>query len=508
MYPDCLRDESRRVGAAASVSFPLSERDIIDHVAEARRLGRSVTVQGARTGIAAGAVPDGGHALNLSRMNRIIGLAPGAARNEWLLRVQPGVVLSDLQNALLRRRFDAAEWSREDAARCEPFAAGPAFFFPPDPTETSASIGGMAACNASGAKSLRYGATRAYVHAARLVLADGSVLALQRGRERCRGRDFAVAASAGRTISGSVPSYRMPAVKNAAGYYAADDMDLLDVFIGSDGTLGLFSELTLRLIPSPAAQWGIMAFLGAVDDVAGLVGRVRSAEHPPAAMEYFDGNSLALLRAEKSRNATLAGIPDLPPGARSALYVEYHGADEESVESAAVSFSDMLAGLTDTEPWVAADHREMARLKSLRHAVPESVNMLIDERRKTEPSLTKLGTDIAVPDSSLAEMLRTYETDLREASLEWVAFGHVGNNHLHVNILPRNLDDYKLGREIHTRWARKAVGLGGSVSAEHGIGKLKKELLRIMYGDDGIGQMRRLRLLFDPDGVFGPGNLF
>jgi D-lactate dehydrogenase (cytochrome) len=507
-YPDCLRDESRRVGKAVSVSFPESEEEIVEHLAEARRLTRSVTIQGARTGITAGAVPDGGHILNLGRMNRITGLRPAPDANGWLLRAQPGVILADLQKALAAKIFDTKGWSEEDVRFQKAFKSGPLQFFTPDPTETTASIGGMVSCNASGARSFLYGPTRRYVQAARIVLADGSVLDLERGKQRCSGRSFNVVVSGGSVLSGTLPGYDMPRAKNAAGYHAADDMDVLDLFIGSDGTLGIFSEITLRLIPSPAAQWGVMAFLPTDDGVAGLVDRIRNQPCRPAAIEYFDPGALALLRRQKERHAGLSEVPDIPPDAASALYVEYHGPDEDTVEPCAMFLSDALDGIVTREPWLASEPREMKKLKDIRHAIPESVNLLIDERRRSEPALTKLGTDMAVPDRSLDLMLRTYREDLCEAGLEYVSFGHIGDNHLHVNILPRSLEDYARGREIYMNWARKAVALGGSVSAEHGIGKLKKDLLRVMYGPDGIEEMRKVRRLFDPEGVLNPGNLF
>ena len=509
-HADFLRDESRRFGAAVSISFPTSESEAAQDIAAARALGRKVTVQGARTGITAGAVPDGGHILNLGRLNKVLGMAPDLSGDEWLLRVQPGVILSDLRKAISTGCFDTGDWTPESVQALERFREGPEHFFPPDPTETSASIGGMAACNASGAQSLMYGPMRPHVVAARLILSDGSILDIARGRERCRGRAFQARTISGRIIAGSLPCYEMPRVKNAAGYYSKDDMDLLDLFIGSDGTLGVFSELTVRLIPAPPARWGIMAFLPAEDGVAALVARAKSAHCRPAAMEFFDGHALDLLRRQKEACPEFAGIPELPAAARAALYVEYHGTDELAVEAAAGSFAELLAdfGTSDDNTWLASDRRELQRLKDLRHAIPEAVNLLIDERRKTEPALTKLGTDLAVPDAALGEMLRMYHRDLGVAGLDFVVFGHIGDNHLHVNILPRTLDDYRRGRELYLAWARTAVALGGTVAAEHGIGKLKKEMLKVMYGEAGIAEMRRVRALFDPDGMLGSGNLF
>ena len=140
--------------------------------------------------------------------------------------------------------------------------------------------------------------------------------------------------------------------------------------------------------------------------------------------------------------------------------------------------------------------------------MPEAVNLLIDERRKQEPHLTKLGTDMAVPDAALDHILPLYRRTLLAAGLEHVIFGHIGNNHVHVNILSRTMRDYETGKQLYLDWAREVLRLGGTVSAEHGIGKLKTALLREMYGAEGIAQMQAVKRLFDPAGCLNRGNLF
>jgi len=115
---------------------------------------------------------------------------------------------------------------------------------------------------------------------------------------------------------------------------------------------------------------------------------------------------------------------------------------------------------------------------------------------------------MSVPDDHLTAVMQMYREGLESAGLESVIFGHIGNNHVHVNILPRNLSEFEAGKSLYLEWAEKVVKLGGSVSAEHGIGKNKREFLRLMFGDDGIAEMRRIRKLFDPTGLLNPGNLF
>jgi D-lactate dehydrogenase (cytochrome) len=160
-YYDYLRDESRKVGKAATISFPQNEGEVINTIALLSAGNQKITIQGARTGITAGAVPDGGHILNLEKMNKITGLR--CDNDEFILTVQPGVLLIDLRKAISRKSFDTCQWSGESIEALERMKKAGDFFFPPDPTETTASIGGMVACNASGARSFYYGPTRKYV---------------------------------------------------------------------------------------------------------------------------------------------------------------------------------------------------------------------------------------------------------------------------------------------------------------------------------------------------------
>ena len=516
-FPDYLRDESRKVGRAQSIAFPCHEEEIREALEQAAAAGWPVTVQGGRTGITGGAVPDGGLILNLSRMNRVLGLRRASDSGAYLLTVQPGVVLKELRMALARREVDTAAWSPEALAAWRSFRTDREYFFPPDPTETSATIGGMVACNASGACSYRYGPTRAHVEALRVVLVDGDGLALRRGRERAQGRAFRVTTLSGRVLSGRLPAYRLPAVKNAAGLFVADDMDLLDLFIGSEGILGVIVEVELRLTPLPAVRCGLMAFFPTLSAALAFVHRVRGAggapsgpgTEGPAAMEFFDARALELLRTRQAEAGGTGDIPAPPPGEHTAVYVEYHGtapAVEAGVAAAAEALS--ACGGSEEATWLADHDRELERLKDFRHAVPETVNTVIDRRRRQVPGLTKLGTDMAVPDAHLDAVVAMYQGDLETAGLEYVMFGHIGDNHLHVNILPRTLAEYERGRALYLRWARRVVELGGTVSAEHGIGKFKTGLLREMYGAGGIEAMRAVKRVFDPQGLLNRGNMF
>ena len=479
---DFLRDESRRVGRADRIAFPRSEEEVLALLAEARAAAMPITVQGARTGVAGGAVPEGGLVLNLSLMDRVF--PPEGAT----LRVQPGATLAAIRAAVPR-----------------------GMFFAPDPTEPTASIGGMVSCNSSGALSFLHGPTRNHVLGLRVATSAGHLLDLRRGRDRAMGLRFALG-----PLSGELPAIPRPAVKNAAGYFVDPGMDLLDLFVGAEGTLGIVLEATLRLLPAPGAVWGLMAFLPGPEAVVGYVDALRASRQPPdpsasrlAALEYFDERCLEFLRSRADVLSTKnVAVPPMPDGT-ACVYAEWHAPDAPSAETSALAAADLLSsfGSNPDDALLADNPRDMEKLKLFRHAAPELVNGVLDERRKAHPGLTKLGTDLSVPDARLADVVALYRRDLAASGLEHLTFGHVGANHLHVNVLPRDPADHAAGKALYAQWAAQIIAWGGSISAEHGIGKLKRDLFRQMAGPETLQRMRELKRLLDPDGLLNPGNL-
>ena len=464
-YADFLYDESRREGQAEKIVFPTSAEEVREALAVARERGWAITVQGGRTGITAGCVPEGGLILNLSRMNTI----GEHAGNR--LRLQPGATLFGLRAAL----------------------AGSGFFFPTDPTEVSASIGGMVANNASGARSFKYGSVRRWIHSLEVVLVSGEIVRLERGVHTADGLAFSLGG-----VEGFLPELPEPDVKSAAGCFSKADMDLLDLFIGAEGTLGVITEIMLRLLPEPDVLSGLTAFFASEEQALQFV-RVLREDFEPLSIEFFDVHSLDLLRRMKNESPAFTDLPTLDETFHTALYFEFEGAVPNAV----------VERLEETlDCWMLEGNREIEALKYFRHAVPEAVNLLIGERRKTISELTKLGTDMSVPDERLEDVMRMYREGLAAAGLEYVIFGHIGNNHVHVNILPRSMEEYECGKALYLKWARQVVAWGGSVSAEHGIGKLKIPFLRLMLGEDGIEKMCQLKTLLDPGGILNAGNLF
>jgi D-lactate dehydrogenase (cytochrome) len=509
-YTEYMRDESRTIGKAESISFPKSEDEIRAVLRELAPFKTHITVQGARTGLAAGAVPTDGHAMNLGKMNRTLGLRKGED-GRFTAFVQPGVILSQLRKDIDEKRFGTEGWDDESLRALKEFEAAPEQFFPTDPTETSACIGGIDACNASGARSYLYKSARKHVSYVRLILADGSAISLRRGQSFAKGRELSLVKDDGSVLHVPLPSYQMPKTKNASGYYVEDDMDAVDLIVGSDGTLGVITEIGLELLPLPPFIWGVSAFFASEAAAVSFVENLRAAmARHVAAIEYFDGGALDILRVQKKTSAAFAQLPDVPEQANCCVYAELHCESEDEARTRLYELGEILnaSGGDEAHTWVARNSRDLEQLQFFRHAVPESVNMMIDKRKQIDPIITKLGADMSVPDERLEDAVALYRAGLKEYNLESATWGHIGDNHLHVNILPRDGSDYKKGKELYAKWARAITDMGGAVSAEHGVGKLKASFLEVMYGRAHIVEMAKMKRAFDPNFIFGRGNLF
>lgn len=508
-YDEYLRDESRSVGWACDIAFPESEEELRDLVRSVHESGTPITVQGARSGLAAGAVPHGGLILSTARMTSVLGMRRDDA-GKFFVRVQPGLTLLEFREMVAKCSFDTQRFDEASLKTLDELKVAPAQFFPPDPTEAAAALGGIAACNASGSRSFRYGPARPHIAAMRVVLSDGDVLALSRGAVHARGRSLTLVTEGGRELSLALPTYEMPRSKNAAGYFAADGMDAIDLFIGACGTLGVISELELALRPAPGEMWGANCFLPSEQAAIDFTIAARERIGCASAIEYFDEHALDILRAQKRANPAYAALPTLADTARTCVFVELDCEDEDEATEQLGELCEVLeeAGGSADDAWVAINAADRESQRFFRHAIPESVNAIIDDRRRADASITKLGSDMSVPDDKLRDVVALYRRTLAEQGFESATWGHIGSNHLHVNILPRSAEEYARATDLFSQWAAEVSAMGGAVSAEHGVGKLKAHFLEVMYGREHIEECVRLKCQIDPKGQFGRGNLF
>jgi D-lactate dehydrogenase (cytochrome) len=508
-FPSYLVDESKISGGHAEyLFFPNTEEEIAALIYRMREEELMITISAARTGIVGSAVPFGGAVLSLERMDSVIGLGYDEEKERWFIRVQPAISLNEINHIVQHRKFESHQSIPEEKNWIEKFEKEKVHYYPVDPTEMTASIGGTIGANASGARSFKYGATRDWVKRIRVVIGTGDVLIIPRGKYKAENGKFIIKTSEG-DFTIKIPTYQMPKAKNAAGLYTREDMDLIDLFIGSEGVFGAITEADIWL-KEFTPQMSNVAFFKEESDALDFVIKLRKSEKiKPEFIEFFENNALSLLRDKQKEDPKFVDMPDIDEDITTAISFDLPYS-EETLEDYFSEIAKMLkecnSSLNNT--WSAYEDREIARFKHFRHAVPEIVNNIIAERKKLYPEIHKLGTDMSVEDEHLKEMMEYYNAALKEAGLEYVMWGHIGDNHVHVNILPRNMDDLKLGKELYKQFATKAVQFGGSVSAEHGIGKIKHEYLQIMYGEEGVLQMREIKFSLDPNCVFNCGNIF
>jgi len=510
---DLLGDESKlQAEYIEAIYLPASAAQVCWAIQDIRNRDASCVISAGRTGIAGGAVPLGAQTIiSLAGLNRPLGF--GFDGCEYYLRVEPGMTLASLTGLLRKKDFAGclAPTPLEEQAAAGALAdEGLQLWLPVNPTETSAQIGGMVATNASGSRSFRYGATRDWVRALTVVLADGRMLKLRRGEIRAENGCFLLEEEDGPITSIKVDDVALPPTKATLGYPLRKDMDLIDLFIGSEGTLGVIVEVELRLSVRPQSTVGVLAMVPDEDMVVKLVKAARTSRSVRFdAIEYFDRASLLLLKEKKQAEGAAGHLPDLPNWDGCGVYLELSGSEEET-EKGCEALEAVLqsVGLSIDETWAAMEPGELAAQRLFRHAVPEEVNAIIGRRKVGIPGLHKVGTDMAVPDDRLEELMALYREDLARLGIDSVVFGHIGDNHLHVNLLPRNMEELDQAEELYRHWAGRVVAMGGAVAAEHGIGRMKKKLLEVQYPPQILELMRQVRRAFDPRGLLAPGVLF
>lgn len=471
---DYLSDASNYKGTCEAVYFPENISDLKKAMKDCYDKAIPVTISGNGTGLSGGRVPEEGIVISTSMLNKIIDIN----ENEKFAVVEPGVILNDLISALSEKNL----------------------LYPPDPTEGNCFIGGTIATNASGEKSFKYGATRRHILELKVILPMGDTLNLKRGELFAEGFKLQLKSDEGNIFNLNLPEYEMPETKNASGYFIKKNMDAIDLFIGSEGTLGVVAEAKLKLLKKPEKIFSAIIFFNNDMDALNFIVEARDRSKGnddiinALALEFIDGNALAFIKEE---------YPQLKDEYKAAVWFEQdllYNEDEKLI----ASLTDLIKKYNGNEEeiWLAFNDKEVAELKKFRHTFPVKVNEYLAKN-----NFKKLGTDTAVPDNKFVEFYNFNIQTVKESKLNYVVYGHFGNSHIHLNMLPKNNDEYNLGKSIYMKLCKKAVGLGGTVSAEHGIGKLKTEYLKMMYGEEVISKMFELKRTLDAKNILGRGNL-
>ena len=440
------RDASGLELVPEGVARPLTEEDVLATLRAARAEGVGVTPAGGQTSTTAASITDRGILLSLRGLTDV-----GEVDRERLtIRVQAGVILGDLKRTL------AAE----------------GLLFAPDPTsEDDVTLGGAIACNASGARSLLYGATRPHVAALRVALADGSVHELHRTRLE----------------------------KNTVGYAAVHEP--IDWFIGGEGTLGVILEAEVSLLPLPPNVTGL-AIPFPEESVAldFIIAARASVEVSARCLEYFDGRALEVAR-------TAEGASEWAVGAGALVYVEQAAAAGTEIPLDRWLALAAQCGAAEDDILVYEGASALRDARRLRHAVPST--MIERGARYRAAGGRRVSTDWAVPYRHLKEAISESRRFATEAGIDQpVIYGHAGNGHPHQNFIARDGAELARMERVVERTLRHVVALGGTVAAEHGIGKIKRRWLSLQLTPLQLGVMHAIKAQLDPARMLAPGNLF
>lgn len=419
-------------GLPRAVVFPKSAAEVAAVLKLAGRHKVPVVARGSGTGLSGGSVPTPGSiVLCLVRMDKLVELD---ARN-FTLRAQAGV--------LTQAVYDAAD------------AEG--LFYPPDPGSMKIStIGGNVAENSGGLRGLKYGVTRDYVMGLEVVLADGEICLLG---NKC--------------------------VKDVAGY------SLKDLFIGSEGTLGVVTEVLLKLLPKPAARQTLLATYALMDSAAETVSAIIAAKIVPCTLEFLDSRTIRCVEAYAKVG--------LPLDADALLLIEVDG-HPSAVADDAARIRELCSRNGATSVRVAADAAEAERLATARRSAFSAL-------ARVKP--TTILEDATVPRSELARMIRFIQGAALRHRLEIATFGHFGDGNLHPTFLTdeRNPDEmHRVGLAMTEIFA-EALALGGTITGEHGVGLAKKAFLKGQYGEAGYALLKRVKRALDPDNILNPGKI-
>ncbi len=426
-------DATNRISMPDAVVFPITASQVSQILRLANDQRFPVIPRGAGSGLTGGALPvEGGVVLSTERMNRILRISA----EDLVTVVEPGVVTGDLQREAARHGL----------------------FFPPDPASVDfCTLGGNVAECAGGIRAFKYGVTRDYVLGLEVVLPTGEILH-----------------TGGQTI------------KNVVGY------DLSRLFVGSEGTLGIVTQITLKLIPLPEARRTTLAFFRRMEDATRAVSRILDIRILPSAMELVDRPSLECV-------AEATGYT-FPRGAMALLLVEVDGpAGSMGEMSRAVQRACMEMDPLETR--VSRDEEEAEALWTLRKAISPSLARIRPHR---------LNEDIVVPMSRLSEAIGRFQEIASAHDVRLTTFGHAGDGNLHVNVLFDRADPEESQRADAAIEAimRTTLELGGSLSGEHGIGITKAAFLPLEVDETALALMRRIKALLDPRGILNPGKIF
>ena len=478
-YASCLTDESRLFGKASQIVFPGNISDLCAFVKDAYEKGVPLVVQGARTGLCGGAVPPDPESSvialeNLNGHGEVEKDAYGAS-----IRVECGLPLSELRRITARSGFR----------------------FAPDPSEESATVGGLFANQARGMNAAKTGPFSRHVEELSFLLYDGTLLRLSRGE--CVITESGFVLPDGR-------SFAAPSLSSRPRFpflpYAGED--LIDLLAGSEGAYGIAVDFRLRLEPAEPSVWGIWFFFPDEENAlrcAELVRGFSMDTNHARSLDFLSGSALQAADEARTVLESLKGIPDLPDVSGAALYLELAGDSEETLEETLMLLADEmdLQGFDLDNTWVATDAQGVERFHAFRHAVPEQFNTRLDALRRDEPALHRCSVDLGCDPSSFTTHAEVLLGKIRDLSVPGAVYGHVLDGRIHVDLLPGTEEDLK---RCEAFFRGLTMNPFLYPAAENGVGKLKRELIRLSLTGEEYALLRAIKEFFDPKGLLNPGS--
>jgi len=454
---ETYREDTMMRGDPDAVLRARDENEVKEALIYCNKNKIPVTISASQTSMTGSSVANNGLLISIEKLDGVIDI--NTKESPPKVVVKPGTVVADLQSAV----------------------ASQGYFYPVAPTSRDeCRIGGNVSTNATGEDSFKYGPIRKYINQIKVILLDGSEKILKRKLDES-------------------PSLEL----NKAGYFA-DWKNPIDLFVGSEGTLGFISEITLNLLPkSPEFFSALIPFPSNKNALEFLVKTVLAKIKNLRTIEYIDSGALSAMKTYKA-------IYKFPDKAKALLYIKEEFNTEKELSQLLEKLYKSVTASTSSyfaDSIVIADSpKKKEDFRLWRHRIPEMANEHGREYWKNGGG--KVGGDWWVPINKLLKMMDFFYSEAEKTNLPYMAYAHLGRGHPHTNLLACNPKEKEIAQEMVIRCCKMAVKLGGGVAGEHGIGKLHTDLMPIQHTNSTIQKMIKWKKEYDPNFILGRGNLF
>ena len=449
-YEEYLKDESGLKGWSDLFYFPENVNDLKDIIKNLCSKKEKITVQGNRTGISGGAVPRGGAVITTQKLNRVLEFEFDADKKEGYLTLEAGVTLEEITKGLKAKRFDTSLWSEKSKLHLENYRHSDILlFFPPNPTETTATIGGMTACNTSGSNAYGYGKLNNYIESIEIILGEATVLLDRKETEY-----------------NSIQQKMLYGHKNDLKYD-----HIIDIFCGSEGYLGVISQVKIKLMYQPAHSWGVLL---PFEDAEIMINFVKDIEDEEVtcikSIDLFNSHTIHIINAFKTTVTSFADLPHMNMDKPFYMYLEIsHDSEDMLIQSLEAIHKHLDIYAEDA--LVATSPNELARFKKIWHCAIECIEMMPKNITIDIP-----GLDVIVPMSIYEEILGMMAKDIHKKDIQMMMLSHIGIGHINVRLFPKDKEEKTMANEILQKWLMHIKQCECQYAGEFGTGVLNAKI--------------------------------